>query len=480
MIASGLISPVKQFEAPKKSLGDLDAEVAARLIAAAADVALIVDEQGVIRDVCVNGEDLSRDGYAMWLGKAWADTVTADSRPKVEALLRGASATGAVRWRQLNHPSPQGADLPILYSAIELRPQGPVVAVGRDLRATAALQQRLVEAQQSMERDYSRLRHMESRYRLLFQLTREAVLIIDTSTQKITEANPAAGRLLGSQGKRLAGRAFPFGFDEHGALVVQELLDAVRVSGSAEEVQAGSADGAGAYRVWASLFRHETSSFFLVRLERPAAADASEPSKSTSRLMEIVERAPDCFVVTSADGTILSANRAFLDLAELATQEQARGESLERWLGRPGVDLGVLLSNLRQHGWVKLFATTLRGEYGSSAEVEISAVAVPDGECPCLGFVIRHVGRRLAADPRTAGKLPQSVEQLTELVGRVSLKDIVRETTDVIERLCMETALQLTAGNRASAAEMLGLSRQGLYVKLRRHGLSDLAPEGGA
>ena len=50
----------------------------------------------------------------------------------------------------------------------------------------------------------------------------------------------------------------------------------------------------------------------------------------------------------------------------------------------------------------------------------------------------------------------------------------MRETTDVIERLCIEAALELTRDNRASAAEMLGLSRQSLYVKLRRHGLGDL------
>ena len=69
--------------------------------------------------------------------------------------------------------------------------------------------------------------------------------------------------------------------------------------------------------------------------------------------------------------------------------------------------------------------------------------------------------------------MPRSAEQLTELIGRVPLKDIVRETSDVIERLCIEAALELTGDNRASAAEMLGLSRQSLYVKLRRFGLAD-------
>ena len=60
----------------------------------------------------------------------------------------------------------------------------------------------------------------------------------------------------------------------------------------------------------------------------------------------------------------------------------------------------------------------------------------------------------------------------------MTLKDMVREATDVIERLCIEAALELTGDNRASAAEMLGLSRQSLYIKLRRYGLGPLAPEG--
>ena len=69
-------------------------------------------------------------------------------------------------------------------------------------------------------------------------------------------------------------------------------------------------------------------------------------------------------------------------------------------------------------------------------------------------------------------------DRLTGLVGRLPLKDIVGETTDLIERLCIEAALQLTRDHRASAAEMLGLSRQSLYVKLRRYGiLGDNAPE---
>ena len=66
--------------------------------------------------------------------------------------------------------------------------------------------------------------------------------------------------------------------------------------------------------------------------------------------------------------------------------------------------------------------------------------------------------------------------RLTELVGRMSLKEIVRESTDLIERLCIEAALAYTSDNRASAAEILGLSRQSLYSKLHRFGLVNSVP----
>ena len=88
--------------------------------------------------------------------------------------------------------------------------------------------------------------------------------------------------------------------------------------------------------------------------------------------------------------------------------------------------------------------------------------------------------KRAAAAPHPSQNIDPRIEGLVnELIGRVALKDLVREATDVIERLCIEAALNLTGDNRASAAEMLGLSRQSLYVKLRRYGLGDLDGDGG-
>ena len=40
-----------------------------------------------------------------------------------------------------------------------------------------------------------------------------------------------------------------------------------------------------------------------------------------------------------------------------------------------------------------------------------------------------------------------------------------------LEKMCIETAIGMTSNNRVAAAEMLGLSRQSLYVKLRKYNL---------
>ncbi len=227
-----------------------------------------------------------------------------------------------------------------------------------------------------------------------------------------------------------------------------------------------------------SLFRQAASAFYLVRFTPSHIQGAlPQPSVANARLAKFARNAPDGFVLTDVEGRIQSVNIAFLQMAQLITEDQPRGEELDRWLGRSDVDMRVVIANLRQHGSVHLFSTVLRGELGATIEVEVSAISQLDDKEMSFGFAIRNVGRRLVSTTGEQRTLSRSPEQLKDLIGRVPLKDIVRDTTDVIERLSIEAALELTGDNRASAAEMLGLSRQSLYVKLRRFGLADAASE---
>jgi transcriptional regulator PpsR len=466
---------VLHFRDPERVVGGLDAPAAANAIAVAADLALVVGPDGVVEDIASGNPEIGRFGVASWLTRPWIETVSPDSRAKITEML--ASGHEAVaRWRQVNHASGD-QELPVRYLLLPPGPDGRRLAVGRDMRVAAQLQQRLLATQQAVERDYLRMRQAETRYRLLFDMAGEAMFILDVGRRRIVEANPAAHRLMGKRELSLGGRAFSSLIEPDDRDQVAALLAAVAGGSSPGPVRVRLAESRESFELEAAQFRLERASLLLVRLSPMAAPQAATASTDADqRLIEVVERMPDAFVVADGSLTILAHNEAFLDILQMGRDQVTQGQPLARWLGRPGIDLPVLMGQIREHGWVRNFATVLRGRDGHDEDVEVSAVAVTNEGQTTHGFVLRPIARRAAA-VRPASGTPRSVEQLTELVGRVALKDIVRESTDLIERMCIEAALTHTSDNRASAAELLGLSRQSLYSKMHRHGLGNLTAE---
>ncbi len=453
------------FKSPKRFLADLDASVTARVVASAADVALIVDN-GVIKDIALGNKELSEEGYdAAWRGKKWIETVTIESRPKIEDLLKTTAKTRP-NWRHVNHPSPSGADIPIKYTAVKTGPNDRIVALGRDLRSVSALQQRLVEAHQGLERDYDRLRESESRYQTLFHSMGEPVLIVDADTFTIEDANPAAEKHFAAIMDTLVGASLLDPFEKRAARSIEVAVADALVNGSAvSRLLQSRADGAWSLSV--SPFRQDDETHLIVRV----VTGGVRAGETNAEFWGVLENLPDGLIITDDDLVILQVNKAFSDMTRLSGAKQAVGHRLDEYLGRSITDINVLLSSMRNHGFVRNFATVLRDRFGVEERVEISAVTAPSPEGVVYGFSVRNVERRLETGARIGEELPSSVDQLTGLVGKVSLKDIVRESTDLIEKLCIEAALEITEDNRASAAEMLGLSRQGLYSKLKRFGI---------
>jgi transcriptional regulator PpsR len=438
-----------------------------QLVLEANDICLILDASGVIEQVALGTDDASLAPAHDWVGMAWSDTATSESHNKIRDLLNGTSSTG--RWRQVNHLIADSQDLPVSWKTLRLD-DGRFLAIGRNLRQVSQLQQRLLDVQSSLERDYARLNQAEVRYRMLFSLASEAILFVDADSRKIVEANPAAGRLLDKPASKLLNRTFPRGFTDNSADAIDELLLRVRAAGGAEDLIVKTAHNDQALRVNAALVRREDGPYFLIRMHAPEHGFHDSYSNQT---LEIINRSPDAFIVTDPDGRIRAANQAFLNLTAMATVLQVADQPLDRWLGRTGVDVALLLRNLRDRNEIRAYDTTLYPEFGEPIDVELSGVSALDSDDPCFGFVVRRRLAQPAPSKGTPTQLPHSLEEMTDLVGRVPLKELVRETTDIIERMCIEAALKMSGQSRASAAEMLGLSRQSLYVKLRRYGIGD-------
>ncbi len=327
-------APKARFAAAMEHLAGLDVDTAGALVSAAADVSLIVDAKGVVLDVAFGDAELAKSAYRNWVGRRWVDTVTDDTKPKIEDLLRDANARQPTRWRQVNHPAPDGGDLPVRYCAMRYGPHKRIIAIGRDLRALAGLQTRLADAQQAMEREYARIRNAEKRYRLLFQLSSEPVAIVEAGNQRIVDANPAAIALFGVEARRVPGSNFVELFAPASRQAIHSFIAAARVAPRVDNVLAELADGKTRVLLSGSLFRQDSSAQLIVLLAR-AEPGAGVRSEQDARLLRVVGAMPEAFVVVDSSRRILSANAAFLDLAQIGAEAQAQGELIERWIGRP-------------------------------------------------------------------------------------------------------------------------------------------------
>ena len=460
--------PAKEGRKDLSALSALAPELATTLASIAGDIALVIDAQGVIQNVAIGQAALAPSAHA-WVGQSWADTVTGETRRKIEMLLKEVSVQGVSQRREVNHPGAAGPDIPVAYSAIRLGAAGPVLAVGRDLRAIAAIQQRFAESQQEMERDYWKRRQADGRYRQLFQVATDAVMVVDALTMAIVEANQAAGQLLGQSVAHLVGRPATHGMEPHSRAAVDGLLASARATGRAAEIRARLLGGAGAVDISAAPFRSGDALLLLVR----ARAVESQPvsSDTSARLAEFVEHTPDAVVITDSSGRVSVANPAFLALCEAGAEAQCVGRSLGDWLSRAGRDLASIMSEVRRHGIAARVAATFMGDHGHGVEVEISAALLTEGDQECLGFTIRRVAARRNDVLPLAEVLAAALEDLSAQVGRIDLPALMREATRLAERHLIETALNQARGDLPAAADVLGIAPESLSLRMSRLGL---------
>jgi transcriptional regulator PpsR len=426
------------------------------------DVTLVLDKDAVIRDVNVSNT-VSGEVVKTWLGRPWIETVAESGIEKVRRSLDDARLGGVSAFSQIIQRFPSGLELPIEYTTVRLGDSGGLIAIGRNLQASSELQSRLIAAQQAMERDYWKLREVETRYRLLFDASNEAVIVLSSDGRRVLEANPSAIRALGlTRGWDFQTEMIPRERD-----AFDKMLARVREHGRAPGGVFHIGPGQAPWILRASLVNDQSESVFMVQLVA-VAEQAALALPRHGLIANLLQTIPDGFVLLDRSGRIQSANQAFLDFIQVKSESEAIGQGIERWLRQPGAGLDALLFDIRQKGQVRLFETTIHGELGGQAAVEISAGYGRGQNAGLIGMVVRggRVGAGALVESKSAPLLPAlSREESTPL------KALVQAAVSVVERHYVEAALEITGGNRTAAAERLGLSRQSLYVKLNRYGL---------
>ena len=449
----------------------INAEVLSSILAVASDIALVVSMDGTVLSVLINPNETSFGKLNHWEGRPLEDFLTRESIPKIQAAM-ATMADGELPSRsiELNHSDNAVWEFPIRYSFHPFGSDGSFLMLGRDLRPIAETQQQLVQAQMSLEQGYEARREFDARYRLLLRTVRDSVIFVSVNDGKIKDVNEPAATLLGSTREDLIGSSFSQEFrDKRREEFIEALINsAISENNTGIEVQ--SRRGRQRIVISPSVFRAAGERILICRMST-AEETATRFDNLSNSLASVFEKGSDAIVFTNVTGSIAACNDAFLDLVDAAHAVDVRGRSLADFLGRGQIDMSVLVENARRTGQMRMYSTKLLNDFGAKTPVEMSVTFIENRSEPELGFIIRDISRVDAMRKAPVQTNEESSRNVMELVGSATLKEIVSETTDVVEKMCIETAVSLTRNNRVAAAEMLGLSRQSLYVKLRKYGL---------
>ncbi len=447
-------------------------EILGDIIAEVADLGIVISDAGKVLSVLVSPTNEAFHKLEHWEGKDIRGALTIESVSKFDGRLATfLDGAKTVRPVELNHTDDLGQwEFPVRYSFHRIGPDGAILLLGRDLRPIAEMQQQLVKAQLALERDYEAQREYDTRFRVLMDSASEAVVFVSVQTGEVSEANAAAATLLGRPREKLIGAAFSGCFEQRkrGDLIDNLTSHAIAEGDPQETLELrGKATGV---IITPTLFRTAGDRVLLCRI-KPADESSPNVNDLSRNLHDLYADGPEAIVFAKDTGQVLSVNDAFLSLIDTAHDVRIRERNLSDYLLRGSVDLKVMMENANRSGKMRIYTTKVAGDYGNPRPVEVSVTRLKAGSESVFAFVFRDA---IHAEPSRNTANPtsdESMRSIVELVGSATLKDIVAETTNVVEKMCIETAVELTMNNRVAAAEMLGLSRQSLYVKLRKFDL---------
>ncbi len=436
------------------------------------DVTLVLDDAGVIRKATLSNS-VSEEGVGAWLGRPWMETAGLGGG-EVQQIVDDARESGISAFRQVLQRFPSGLELPMEYTTIRMGgTDAGLLAMGKNLKAVAELQARLITAQQATKQECWKLRDVETRYRLLFDASTEAVLMISAEDFRVVAANLAAVRSL-----HLApGWDFLEGLATAEREAFLAMLRQVREHGRAPGTMLRLGPQREACTVRATPMASEPGLRHLLHITPIGVPAVAVLPRAVLSVDMLVDRLPDAFVALNGTGMVLRANRAFLDLIQVAAEGAAVGENLGRWLLEPSCDAAALLALLQHNRSVRLLPMVITGDLGTATQVEVSAAGSTDAHSAYYGVMLRDVSRRAANPP--GDHLSAVLDSVIQQVGRTPLLQVVRETSDAVERHFIQEALRQVDGNRTAAAEILGLSRQSLHTKLNRYA-ADAGADGDA
>lgn len=435
-------------------------QLSAKAIVDAADLAFLLWPDGQIAEASLGTRTGLEIDTNSLVNRDVAEIVHPQDAAQITDLVAKARNGQRPRPVKMRH-SPLIQDGTVaLYSAHMARDGKNIMLLGSALSAELALSAKAAHAEiakhKSEDREIS-----EARYRLLFESSSEGLLVVDRASGLIEQSNGNASALIGRSEGDLIGTPLwshfaddPDDLPNVGDTSSEFLKLKARLSATGETV-----------RLTAHTVRSFLGTMLIVRLNRIRAPERSQNDDRNAPAVELLRRTSVPVLLTDKTGKIGWCNTAF---AALVSNTRIVGAPVAEVLGISSHALDLVLHQANTHGRAPTSLSSLDSRLAIAEDAHLTIVSIPDNTAGSYGFLV-HMMDKEKSEPGNIARPETSA--LAGLVGEAPLKDLVRKSTTVIERGCIEAALRLTGNNRAAAANALGLSRQSLYLKIREHNL---------
>ena len=447
----------------------IEPEYLGGILATSSDIALLIDSKAKIHSILLNASEKLYGNLSHWEGRDLNQFLTIESRPKLKkALERMLEGETIFYGLELNHEDNAQWKFPVRYNIHCLGNHNKILLLGRDLRTLSENQQRLIQAQIAVERSIEEKREYDAHFRLLLNSINEPVAFVNADTGSVLHANGSFTDLIGIEETELENTKLQNTLTNRTER--RDFIEKLTLAAYGHyhlDVNITTRDAPQDVRITSEIYRTAGQKILMCKLRETSGGPTAD-GDFIDNLVSTFHHSSDAMVFSDLKGAIQYVNERFLDLVNAGHKKEVVGQNLAEFLGRGQIDLAIMLENVAKSGSVKTYATHLKSSFGAKIDVEASVSKNQSEKNTLIAFIIREVSHLDANPSNVFAHAQQDETSAKDLVGRATLKEIVSETTDVIEKVCIEAALEMTNNNRAAAAEMLGLSRQSLYVKLSK------------
>jgi len=351
------------------------------------DVMLRLDPRGRITHVSLANRLARLDGSIL-LGRPWVSTVDAHSTRKAERMLEDTAERDVSAFRQVDQCFAGEVCHLVEYTMVRRGEESGIVAVGRCLDTEEQQQAQFLDAQRELEREAWKIREMESRYRLIFDHSTEALVLVRAANLRVVEANGAALRALELPAECARGDG------GHDFLDWVDTADQERFVAALERADHGSRAPAmllhlgpkqRAWLVRASLATADTGNLYLLQCDPADGGPASATSPEFAFLDGLVHGEGDAFVVVDGTGVVVFANAPAIRLAGGA--KDLAGQPVARWL-QPDAPASAGADAIGPGTWPRAFQATLTPEAGCSLRVDVVSLEAGTGHHQLTGLLL--------------------------------------------------------------------------------------------